>query len=114
MQRRYRRWSAAVLLGFSGAAIIALGQGEARIDPLLPGPRQRGRPVETASGARPGSILETTVLAMGTVRTDWGSQDLRDAVAGAPDFSVAPKATPVIDPATSRVLRRQTDQLEPR
>ena len=63
--RRRKRWGAAFVLGFSGAAIIALAQRGVNVEPLVAGARQRGQArAEAAGGARAGSIMETTVLAL--------------------------------------------------
>src|SRR6185369_5555196 len=76
-----RRYTAAVLLGLAGASIMALGQREAggQLNQLLAG----SRPEAPAGRARRGSIMATAVLAEGRAGLDWGSDSLRDAVAGA-------------------------------
>ena len=109
---RSRRYTAALLLGFAGACVIALGQRGTQFDPLVPGSRRR-----PAQEIRPGSIRATTLLSLGGAGADWGSDSLRDAVAGAPAEKPASKPArkvrskggAMIDPVTGKVIGRQEE-----
>lgn len=109
---RRRRTTAALLLGFAGACVIALGQRGTQLDPLVPGSRRR-----PDQEIRPGSIRATTLLSLSGAGADWGSESLRDAVAGVP--AEKPAAAPArkngakggakIDPVTGKVIGRQIE-----